>query len=108
MKKEEMKMVDQDQNNEKPANQGYVRLSKDLIDEINIIQNGGTGKIGEGNDGVFDDRSRALDKEIERLVLLRDFLYGLINNEKSPSTADLVYHICSVQGWTDHFEKFRV
>ena len=107
MKKEEMKMEDQNQENEKAVlNLDNIRLTKSIIYEINSIQTGGTDLTGKVEDRFFTNYG--LNEEIKDLNSLQDFLISLYDRDDFTDTKILMTHLRCILAWKNHFEAFMV
>jgi len=96
------------QNNEKPVfNLDGIRLSEQLIDEINRVQ---TGEEDPHNKKVEDRffNNDYLDVTLEELEFLNDFILGLFNNNEFPDPDVFMYQLCNIRKWKNHFNAFRV
>ncbi|HZK96903.1 MAG TPA: hypothetical protein VFC67_22075 [Prolixibacteraceae bacterium] len=96
------------QNNEKPVfNLEGIRLSEQLIDEINRVQ---TGEKDPQNQKVEDRffNNDFLDDTLEQLESLNDFILDLFENSEFPDTDGFMYHLCDIRKWKNHFNAFRV
>lgn len=85
---------------------GRIRLTPDLIEEINMVQTGGTATNGIPTDDMFDNQE--IDNEISRLNKLIEFFIGLHQDGEDMDPAVTMIYLCHLQNLKDHFKKFRV
>jgi hypothetical protein len=83
-----------------------IRLTQDLIEEINFIQVGGFNIDGKVEDSRFDNAE--LDCDLDKLNRLFDFFIELYDNKDFTDSEIIMDHLCLIRYIKNHFEKFRV